>query len=329
MNEKDKETINGIREEIDKTDEEIFALLSKRFELSKKIGDAKRDGSVAVADRKREEAILARAQSAAGKYAYQVKIIYENIFPLSRELQLATGLVGENIECSLSPRIHALLGDPFYSLYKLSPCEAPAFFEAPVFDAINVTMPYKRLAASYCASLSAEAKAAGCVNVIMNNHDGTLSGYNTDLFGFGYTLDRMGADVKGKKVLLVGNGGAAGAIRAVTGDRRGEAVTVSRSIGKGLCEIGRNTDAAFIVNATPSADLPIDLRAFDALEGVIDITYMRKSKLVSDAQALGVNCCDGIPMLVAQAAASRAIFTQTDSVDFDEIERIIAILSEK
>lgn len=59
----------------------------------------------------------------------------------------------------------------------------------------------------YCAWLSPEARRIGSVNTIVSD-GGLLRGYNTDYFGFVYMLRKAGIDVKGKKALVLGSGGA-------------------------------------------------------------------------------------------------------------------------
>ena len=75
----------------------------------------------------------------------------------------------------------------------------------------NVTMPCKSAVIPHLDKLSPEARAIGAVNVIVND-DGVLTGYNTDGMGYTRNLRRNGVEVKGKRIVLLGGGGAASAI---------------------------------------------------------------------------------------------------------------------
>lgn len=54
------------------------------------------------------------------------------------------GLLGEKLGHSYSPAIHAQLADYAYGLYEVAPEDLPAFLTGGDFDALNVTIPYKR-----------------------------------------------------------------------------------------------------------------------------------------------------------------------------------------
>ena len=101
------------------------------------------------------------------------------------------GLLGEKLGHSFSPQIHAMLGCPDYGLIELPRAELDGFMRRRDFDAINVTIPYKRDVMPYCAELDPAAEAIGCVNTIINK-EGRLFGYNTDFSGFLYMADRAG-----------------------------------------------------------------------------------------------------------------------------------------
>lgn len=77
----------------------------------------------------------------------------------------------------------------------------------------NVTMPCKSEMVQYCDLLSKEAEMCGAVNTVVNDN-GILTGYSTDGIGFFRNLKEHGLDLKGKKIILAGAGGAARAIAA-------------------------------------------------------------------------------------------------------------------
>ena len=90
------------------------------------------------------------------------------------------GLLGAHLGHSQSPRLHAMLGSYSYELFEVAPEELDAFLRSDAFDALNVTIPYKRAVVPYCAALSDAAKAIGSVNTLLRQPDGTLYGDNTD-----------------------------------------------------------------------------------------------------------------------------------------------------
>ena len=135
------------------------------------------------------------------------------------------GLLGEKLGHSYSPAIHAELADYAYKLYEVAPDALAAFLTGGDFDALNVTIPYKKAVIPYCAALSPIAQKLGSVNVLVRRPDGTLYGDNADAFGFEYLVRRSGVDVAGKKALVLGNGGASATIQAVL-EQLGARVTV-------------------------------------------------------------------------------------------------------
>ena len=76
----------------------------------------------------------------------------------------------------------------------------------------NLSMPNKIAVMQYLDEISQEAKMCGAVNTIVNNH-GVLTGYNTDGIGYTNSLRDHGIDVKGKKLTVLGGGGAGKAIQ--------------------------------------------------------------------------------------------------------------------
>ena len=102
------------------------------------------------------------------------------------------GLLGEKLGHSYSPAIHAQLADYAYGLYEVAPEDLTAFLTGGDFDALNVTIPYKKAVIPYCAELSPIARRLGSVNVLVRRADGTLYGDNADAFGFEYLVRRSG-----------------------------------------------------------------------------------------------------------------------------------------
>lgn len=238
------------------------------------------------------------------------------------------GLLGEKLGHSYSPAIHAELADYAYQLYEVAPDALAVFLTGGDFDALNVTIPYKKAVIPYCAALSPIAQKLGSVNVLVRRPDGTLYGDNADAFGFEYLVRRSGVDVAGKKALVLGNGGASATIQAVLAQLGARVTVISRSGEDNYTNLERHADAQVIVNATPVGMYPhtgraaVDLRQFPQCALVLDVVYNpARTALLLQAEALGIPCAGGLYMLVAQAKRSCEVFTGT-TIDDGEILRI-------
>ena len=139
------------------------------------------------------------------------------------------GLLGAKLGHSYSPQIQRLLGVDGYELSEKSPEELDNFFQGSDFIGLNITIPYKKDALKYCSELTPVAQRLGAVNTIVRRKDGSLIGHNTDYFGFETLLLRSRLTVKGKKILVLGTGGAAQTVLAVLQDYGANTVTISRS----------------------------------------------------------------------------------------------------
>ena len=230
--------------------------------------------------------------------------------------QKRCGLIGEKLGHSFSPAIHGKLADYEYRLYELSPEQVGPFLEKKEYDGLNVTIPYKKTVIPYCDELTEAARSIGSVNTIVKRPDGTLLGHNTDYDGFLWLLKNAGADVKGKKALVLGTGGASVTVQAALRDLGASPVVViSRGGEDNYDNLDRHADAKILVNATPvgmypkAGVSPVDLALFPALEGVFDVVYNpAKTQLLLEAEKRGIPCANGLGMLVAQAKAAAEYF---------------------
>ena len=227
------------------------------------------------------------------------------------------GLIGEKLGHSFSPAIHGKLADYEYRLYELSPGQLGPFLEKKEFDGLNVTIPYKKTVIPYCDELTEAAKSIGSVNTIVKRPDGTLLGHNTDYDGIMWLLKNAGAQVKGKKAVVLGTGGASLTVQAALRNLgAAPVVVISRSGEDNYENIARHSDAKILINATPvgmypkTGVSPVDLDVFTALEGVFDVVYNpAKTQLLLEAEKRGIPCANGLGMLVAQAKAACERFT--------------------
>ena len=224
-------------------------------------------------------------------------------------MSLKCGLLGEKLGHSMSPRIHAKLGEYEYLLYEKTPNEVEEFLLHGDYDVLNVTIPYKKVAFGLCSEVTPIAAELGNVNVVVKRMDGTLFGDNTDAAGFVKLVEIVGADVRGKKCVVLGTGGAAmTSAAALRGLGAGTVVHISRAGEDNYSNLERHADAAVLVNATPvgmypNVDAqPVSLSAFPKCEAVIDLIYNPSpTKLLSEATKLGIPNVDGMPMLEEQA----------------------------
>ena len=243
------------------------------------------------------------------------------------------GLLGRKLGHSYSPQIHNLLGDYSYVLFEKEPEELENFLKNGDFSGLNVTIPYKKEVIPYLSELSPTAQKMGCVNTVLRRSDGTLYGHNTDYFGFTSLVRHAGLSVTGKKVLVLGSGGASNTAVAALKDLGANPVVISRSGENNYQNLHRHTDAAAIVNTTPvgmypnTGVSPIDLALFPHLEGVLDVIYNpARTQLLLDAEKLGIPRENGLWMLVAQAKEAAEVFTGGKISD-EVIEKIYRRLS--
>ncbi len=246
---------------------------------------------------------------------------------------LKCGLLGEKLGHSYSPQIHSMLADYEYKLFEKSPEELEAFLKSGEFDGLNVTIPYKKSVMPYCTELSPTAAQIGSVNTIVRRSDGSLYGDNTDAFGFENLIVHNGIEVKGKKALVLGTGGASVTAQAVLKNLgASEVVVISRRGEDNYENIAKHADAEIIANTTPVGMYPnngkaaVDLTQFPKLSGVLDVVYNpARTALLLQAERLGIPCAGGLYMLVSQAKRSCELFTGK-SIPDSEIDRIERVL---
>ncbi|MGI6746085.1 MAG: shikimate kinase [Acutalibacteraceae bacterium] len=246
------------------------------------------------------------------------------------------GLIGQPLSHSFSPEIHALLGDYEYKLYPLLPEQLEDFMKNNELSGFNVTIPYKSDILPYCRELSKRAQSVGCVNTVIKKTDGSYFGDNTDYLGFRALLGADAEKVRGKKVLILGNGGTAKAVRAVLYDKGiNNVITVSRFGEDNYTNISSHLDAYLIINTTPIGMYPdngktvINLDGFSECSLVLDMIYNpAKTTLLLQAEKLGIPCRNGLYMLVFQAKEATRLFTG-EQIPNERAAEISDILSYK
>ena len=207
------------------------------------------------------------------------------------------GLIGESLSHSLSPIIHKFVYDMLnleatYSLYQVQPDMLETAIQgirALDLRGVNVTIPYKIKVMELLDNISVEAKKIGAVNTILNDGH-TLTGYNTDYFGFGKMLDKYRINPTGKTAVVLGSGGAAKSITAYLQDTGiSELYIVSREpkdIGHSYNnnvitykQLSLINKANLLINCTPigmsphSGSAPISKSETTKFDAVVDLIY--------------------------------------------------------
>lgn len=229
------------------------------------------------------------------------------------------GLIGEKLGHSYSKIIHEMIADYSYELHPVAKEDLDRFMTAKPFRAINVTIPYKQAVIPYLDVLDDNAHKIGAVNTIVCEN-GKYIGHNTDYAGFLYMINKYNVDIKGKKVLVLGKGGASKAIIAVLNDlKAGKILTVYYKEAPDTITYEEcaeyHSDADVIINTTPVGmypdcdSSPIDLTPFTGCRAVLDIIYNPiETVLVKNARELGMTGATGLEMLVAQAVYASEFF---------------------
>jgi shikimate dehydrogenase len=255
------------------------------------------------------------------------------------------GVIGDPIEHSLSPVIlnaafEASKLDCVFLAFKVKPEQvkaATAGMRALEIQGLNVTMPHKNAVIEFLDEIDPTARLLNAVNTI-KNENGKLFGFNTDGIGALNALRANGVEAKGKKVLLLGAGGAAKAIAFALGKEASELSILNRSL-KPAAELADQLYQAFnakvivytfsplalkanigeadlLINATSVGMKPNANQTLIAPEylkpdlTVMDIVYNPvETKLAKDANAAGAKVVSGVEMLIYQGAASFEIWT--------------------
>ena len=340
------------RTEIDAIDQRILELLDKRMKISDSIAAFKSDNGLPILDAVREKKKIESIEAAADRTLEQaVEPIWKAIMEQSRIRQQAClrerprvdshqepryGLLGRKLGHTYSPYIHALFGSVPYESFEVEPDELEDFIRHGEWQGCNVTIPYKKQAAAFCDELSDSAQRLECVNTLVRRPDGSIFGENTDYCGFKYLLDSKNMDVAGRKICVLGTGGASATVQAVLADLGARKIVVfGRHDATPYSDLEAHLDAEYIVNTTPVGMYPevpkslIAIEPFakcgesapgahDGLMGYVDLIYNpSRTAMMMEAEELGVPTANGLNMLVAQARKSSEIFQGITLSDSD------------
>ena len=259
------------------------------------------------------------------------------------------GIIGNPLDHSLSPTIH----NAAFDYLGLNWCYVPLPVEegnlsagvdgikALRFAGVNVTMPFKTEVLPLLDEVAMFAESVGAVNTIFIDK-GKLIGYNTDGRGFYTALVRdLGYDVKGKKVLVLGAGGASRSVTVSLALAGCQAIVIvnrsperSRQLAEIILKSTPDIDVTWlspddnydivlaesdlIINATPlttfNGSLRVPVSLLNKNQIVCDLNYsLYQPPLLQEAEARGAQVMDGKGMLLYQAAAAFEIWTGLDA----------------
>lgn len=222
-------------------------------------------------------------------------------------------LIGGKLGYSFSKTIHEKLGTD-YDLVEVSEQNLADFVNCGKYDFFNVTIPHKRAIVGLLNEVDETVLKTGCVNTVVRGN--SVVGYNTDLFGVEYAFKRCGVEVLGKHAVVLGSGATSQTVCEFLRSGGAQSVTVVGRTSKFNYQNYRQlANTQILVNTTPVGTYPdcgnslVDLSAFPSLEFVFDVVYNPlKTKLILQAEKMGIVCCGGLPMLVAQAVRSEEIW---------------------
>ena len=268
-------------------------------------------------------------------------------------------LFGWPLGHTMSPELHAQLfeaagQDADYIGVAVPPEDLLEAFELAKrkLGGINCTIPHKKAVIPLLDEIDTAARDLHSVNTV-RFADGKATGFNTDILGFAESLNRDGVSLQGKKVLLLGYGGAAsvmayhcvtqGAYLTITGRNLEKAETLQKQLtdavpGARISVFSRRhipRDIHVVLNSTPVGMYPnvgvsaLDITSMPGLEAVIDVIYNPdKTELILRAEELGVPVAvGGLEMLVAQAVYAAEFFLDRKFEDAGaEIARVTSEL---
>jgi shikimate dehydrogenase len=247
------------------------------------------------------------------------------------------GVIGNPVHHSLSPMIHngafrRLGWNAVYLAFEVKNVEeALRGIRGLGVRGVSVTIPFKTEVLPFLDKIEGLAKKVGAVNTIVNRR-GRLIGYNTDCEGALEALEEK-MDLRGKRVVLLGAGGAARAIGFGLAERGVPLIVVNRSKERGRAlskELGCDylaisslarmkeggVEADIMINATSlgmyprDGETPLPKELLKKGMMVMDIVYEPlQTRLLREAKKKGCITVDGLEMLIRQGVAQFEIWT--------------------
>lgn len=247
------------------------------------------------------------------------------------------GLFGYPVSHSLSPAMHnaafeAMGIDYCYVTFPVNPKlveQAVRAIPSLGLAGVNVTVPHKESVMRYLDRVDKEAAFIGAVNTIAINEKGQLVGYNTDGKGFMQSLEEEGIDVEGKRIFVIGAGGAARAICFQLCQHASEVIIYNRTLRRlqllvadlainypnvvGVEDFERIAEADIVINATPMGlksddPLPCEAGLLKGSQIVGDLIY-KETAFLKEAGRKGCRTFHGLGMLLWQGVLASELWT--------------------
>ena len=235
------------------------------------------------------------------------------------------GLLGKKLSHSLSPLLHKTFFEDIglkdeYKLYEVDETEIDNFKNYMLensIEGVNITVPYKKTFLDKLDFISDEAKEIGAINLLYIK-DNKFYGDNTDYYGFKQTLLTNQIEPSGKKIAIIGRGGASASVYKVLKDMGAEDITFYFRKDK-LSEIEFPEDISgdIIINTTPVGMYPniedniVDEQILKKFKIAIDLIYNPlETKFLKIARENGLKTINGMEMLIGQAL-------KTDEILYD------------
>lgn len=256
------------------------------------------------------------------------------------------GLFGEKLTHSLSPDLQKLIYqkiglDAAYKLFPFPPTQVKQAMDGIrtlSINGVNVTIPYKEAVLPYLDEIDSFAQKLKAVNTI-ENVNGRLIGHNTDYCGFGLILDRRGWDVKDKRAVILGSGGASKTVEAYLLDHGiKQLYIVSRTPERfentekktyTNYEEAQSITGDFVINTTPVGmypnvnDTPLSETAIQQFDYLIDLIYNpSETAFLRLGRKQNKQTANGLDMLVGQAIRAVEIW-ENCSIDEHVTEQLI------
>ncbi len=244
------------------------------------------------------------------------------------------GVIGSPVRHSLSPAVHnaafAAAGVPWvYVAFDVAPgraADALAAARALGLGGLSVTMPHKDDIADAVDELDPAAAALHSVNTVVPLPGGRMKGYSTDGAGFVAALDEAGHAPAGRRIAVLGAGGAArsvidalaraGADELVIINRSNDRARAAAALAGPAGRVGDQHDVRhcdMVINATSvgmgSTEMPVDAALLHAGQVVADLVYHPlDTALLQSARRAGAATVDGLGMLVHQAVLQQVLW---------------------
>lgn len=273
------------------------------------------------------------------------------------------GLFGSPVEHSKSPAMYNYCFekwglDNVYLAFDVPAEESGKAIEAfrtMGMKGANVTMPCKQAVVPYLDAVSDAVRLSGACNTIVEQ-DGKLTGHNTDGEGYVINLKAHGVDIRGKKLVLLGAGGASTAIQVQSLLDGAERISVfnqkdafwdraeakiqelQKEFPDRVIELLDLADEALLAKRLGEADIltnatRVGMKPLDDLSLIKDLSLLRpelvvadtvyepeETKLLKDAKAQGCKTVGGLGMLLYQGAAAVKLYTGRE-MPVDEIKK--------